>query len=51
MLPYLWSIEDILHRQHRYNGKNLFTTTQMYRHDEHFTQHGLQGKLSHLDIE
>jgi len=45
---YLWSIEDILHTEHRYNSQHFFTASEMNRHNQHLWRLWLQRKFSHL---
>lgn len=46
--PYLWPVEHILYRQHGDYCQHFLTASQMYRHDQHLTQHRLQGEFCHL---
>ena len=45
--PYLGSIEDILHRQHGYDGENLLTTAEMDTLNQHFTELRGEWELCH----
>lgn len=47
-VPHLWPVEHILHRQHGDNRQHLLAAPQMHRHDQHLTQHRLQGEFCHL---
>lgn len=45
---YLRPVEHILNRQHGDYCQHFLAASQMYRHDQHFTQHGFQGEFCHL---
>lgn len=47
-IPYLWPVEHILYRKHGDYCQHFLTASQMYRHDQHLTQHRLQGEFCHL---
>lgn len=47
-IPYLRPVEHILNRQHGDYCQHFLTASQVYRHDQHLTQHGLQREFCHL---
>lgn len=47
-VPHLGPVEYILHWQHGDDRQHLLAASQMYRHDQHLTQHRLQGEFCHL---
>ena len=46
-IPYLWSIEDVLHREHGDDCQYLLAAAKMDRLDEHLAELGLKRELGH----